>query len=300
VEYRVRLDDDNATAAFTSVQADIERNASEYTQDFAMGMRRTVRTATNRTGREMALENVTVTATNETLPQLYGVVTYEFRWTNFAATDGNRLRMGDALAGLFLDAESSLSLSWPSGYEAASVTPAATESMSNRVVWRGPMDFGPDEPSVVVRPAGGPPTLAIGAAVALLLAGLVAGWVVVRRRRTDERASDVLADDGAAASAGGAVADTGESEADSEQTAEADDDESADAPPEELLSNEEKVLRLLDEHGGRIKQQEIASEYDWTDAKTSQVVGKLRDEDEVETFRIGRENVVTLPEESDL
>jgi uncharacterized membrane protein len=57
---------------------------------------------------------------------------------------------------------------------------------------------------------------------------------------------------------------------------------------------------LLEDNGGRIKQQRIAEEYDWTDAKTSQVVGSLREDDAVETFRIGRENVVALPEESDL
>ncbi|MFC7196821.1 helix-turn-helix transcriptional regulator [Halosimplex aquaticum] len=60
------------------------------------------------------------------------------------------------------------------------------------------------------------------------------------------------------------------------------------------------MLRLLEENGGRVKQQRIAGELDWTDAKTSQVVGNLREDDAVETFRIGRENVVTLPEESDL
>jgi hypothetical protein len=70
----------------------------------------------------------------------------------------------------------------------------------------------------------------------------------------------------------------------------------AGAPPAELLSNEEQVLQLLESNGGRLKQQQVAGELDWTDAKTSQVIGGLREEDKVETFRIGRENVVTLPD----
>jgi len=72
--------------------------------------------------------------------------------------------------------------------------------------------------------------------------------------------------------------------------------DTAETPPAELLSNEEQVLKLLNEAGGRVKQQQVASELDWTAAKTSQVIGGLREDDELETFRIGRENVVTLPD----
>ena len=66
--------------------------------------------------------------------------------------------------------------------------------------------------------------------------------------------------------------------------------------PPELLSNEERVLQLLEQRGGRIKQQDVVSELDWTEAKTSQVVGDLREDDEIEVFRIGRENVLSLPD----
>jgi len=74
----------------------------------------------------------------------------------------------------------------------------------------------------------------------------------------------------------------------------------SDGPPAELLSNEERVLRLLEENGGRMKQQQVVQELDWTDAKTSQVVGTLREQDDVEVYRIGRENVLALPGETDL
>jgi Uncharacterized membrane-associated protein/domain len=65
------------------------------------------------------------------------------------------------------------------------------------------------------------------------------------------------------------------------------------------LSNEERVLRLLKGNGGRMKQQQVVTELDWTDAKTSQVVGSLREDEKIEVFRIGRENVLTLPGETD-
>ncbi|MFC7141086.1 hypothetical protein ACFQMA_14780 [Halosimplex aquaticum] len=293
VAFRVRLTDENETAAFESVQADVEENATAFTSQFATGMERTVASAENRTGREMALENVTVTATTEQLPQEYGVLTYRFRWTNFAAADGDRLRIGDSLSGFFLDGESSLTLAWPEEYERQSVTPQPDESGETTVTWRGPADFGPDEPRVVAAPAGGLSTTLLAVAAFLLVALAAGGWLY--RSRSGGEDADERRSGGAAA--GGAA--TGSAAADGATDA-ADTDTAPDEPPEELLSNEERVLRLLEENGGRVKQQRIAGELDWTDAKTSQVVGNLREDDAVETFRIGRENVVTLPEESDL
>ncbi|MFC7232041.1 helix-turn-helix transcriptional regulator [Saliphagus sp. GCM10025308] len=64
----------------------------------------------------------------------------------------------------------------------------------------------------------------------------------------------------------------------------------------ELLSNEEQVINLLESRGGRMKQQSVVEELDWTDAKTSKVVTGLREEGKLESFRLGRENVLSLPE----
>ncbi|ELZ29475.1 hypothetical protein C475_02463 [Halosimplex carlsbadense 2-9-1] len=293
-EFRVRLDDENTTAAFESVQADVRENASSFTSQFATGMSRTVASAENSTGREMALSNVTVTATRERLPQEYGVLTYRFRWANFAATDGDRLRVGDSLSGLFLDRESSLVLSWPVGYERQSATPEPDATGNGSVTWRGPVDFGPNEPRAVAAPAGGGlPTTALAGLLVVLVAAVAGGGLLYRSRSSD---------DGAAAGGAAATADSDRGASDTETADESTegDRETREQPPAELLSNEEKVVRLLEDNGGRVKQQQIAGEFDWTDAKTSQVVGNLRDEDAIETFRIGRENVVALPEESDL
>ncbi|PSQ38552.1 hypothetical protein BRD10_03900, partial [Halobacteriales archaeon SW_12_71_31] len=49
--------------------------------------------------------------------------------------------------------------------------------------------------------------------------------------------------------------------------------------------------------GGRVRQQEIVEALDWTEAKTSQVVSGMREEGTIEGFRLGRENVLTLPDE---
>ncbi|WP_423751014.1 helix-turn-helix transcriptional regulator [Salinirarus marinus] len=66
---------------------------------------------------------------------------------------------------------------------------------------------------------------------------------------------------------------------------------------EDLLSNEERVLKFVEERGGRVKQQEIVQAFDWTEARTSQILRDLRDDGELEGFRLGRENVLKLPDD---
>ncbi|MBX0322552.1 hypothetical protein EGH21_05875 [Halomicroarcula sp. F13] len=309
VAYRIRLETDNDTQAFEELQADIRANETAYTDRFGDRMAGTARAAENATGREMAIENVSVTATQESFGQTYGVVTYRFQWTNFAATDDGRLTAGDALSGLFLDSETSLTLSWPAGYGAQSVTPQPDDRSNTSATWRGQQQFGTDEPRVVLAQEGGGSgdggldTTLVGGALVVVL-GLVGAAYWARRSGLlagdggDGREGDEPAQQSTAASEGGAsqsVTDDASGAAGNAASAGAAGN-GASEPPADLLSNEEQVLKLLNENGGRIKQQEVASRLDWTDAKTSQVIGGLREDDELETFRIGRENVVTLPD----
>ncbi|MBV0902302.1 helix-turn-helix transcriptional regulator [Haloarcula salina] len=293
VAYRVRLADDNETAAFEDLQADVRANSSAYTDRFAGRMERTARAAENATGREMTIENVTVQTRTETLGQTYGVVTYRFAWTNFAAASDGRLEIGDSLSGLFLDGETSLTVRWPSAYRAEGVTPSPDERTNTSVTWRGQQEFGADEPRAVVTSGaaasddGGPNTLLVVAAIGLV-ALVVAAYAVRRYGLSD---GDDSPDRSGPTESGDSTADTA-----TPPPNDANGGAGAETPPQDLLSNEEQVVQLLEANGGRLKQQRVASELDWTDAKTSQVISGLRDDDEVETFRIGRENVVTLPD----
>ncbi|AGB38217.1 helix-turn-helix transcriptional regulator [Natronococcus occultus] len=70
----------------------------------------------------------------------------------------------------------------------------------------------------------------------------------------------------------------------------------ADAVDLELLSDEERVLRLLRQNGGRMKQGSIVSETGWSNAKVSQLLSQMADDGDIEKLRIGRENLITLPE----
>jgi hypothetical protein len=292
ISYRVRLDDANTTEAFEDLRADVRENPENYTDDFRRRLSGTADSAENVTGREMAIRNVTVTAETRQLPQEYGVITYRFEWTNFAAVEGDRIRAGAAVEGLFLDESTTLLFTWPDTHRVERVTPRESADVgSDRVSWSGPLEFAGGEPALVLTSAptetetttstaasGDDPPL-----VAVVLALLLAVGVVVSYAHRRPSAGS----GGGSTGSGGAPAATDAEEPES----------GADERPAELLSNEEQVVRLLESEGGRMKQQAVVRELDWTEAKTSQVISGMREDGEVETFRIGRENVVTLPDE---
>jgi uncharacterized membrane protein len=66
---------------------------------------------------------------------------------------------------------------------------------------------------------------------------------------------------------------------------------------EPLLADEDRVERLLAERGGRMRQQAIGEELDWSRSKTSRVLGRMAEADQVRKLQLGRENVIALPDE---
>jgi len=176
----------------------------------------------------------------------------------------------------------------------------------------------PDTPTDT--PAGSLPGGVV--VVPLLVVGAAAAYLL-RRRREDDGEGAGTADDGgpdvpAGGAAGGgsdaAVADADDGGTDAEPTPGADAGADADtggdpgAPAEptpedpfagvdvEMLSDEERVLRLLEANGGRMKQARIVKETDWSNAKVSQLLSSMEDDDAIDKLRIGRENLISLPD----
>ena len=289
IEYRTRLETDEDEAAFDDLQDDINADPEPYAERFQDRMDTTAESAESATGREMAITEMTVSAERLDLPREYGVLTYSFRWSNFAAVDGDRLLVGDAIDGLFLDEETTLRISWPDTYELLNASPDPSDTRTGTVVYTGPTNFatgeprielGPPEASVPADPDGtlSASPLLFAALVALLLAGAGAAFIIYRRSGEDSESAD-----------------GSETAADSAQGTDTD----AESIDPSLLSNEEQVLELIEREGGRMKQKQVAEALGWTDAKTSQVTKKLREEGKLDGFRLGRENVLSLPDESD-
>lgn len=291
LQYRLRLDDDETKQAFEELEAELDEDPSTYLDSFEERLTETVRTAEAATDREMSADGFAVSTRTESQPQAeYGVVTFEFEWSGFAAVDDEEIRAGDAIDQLFLEDEQRLQMSWPDSYELESTTPEPAVRDQQRVVWRGPIDFDAGQPRIVLSPVDERSSLWIAAGLGLAVVGLgaVAYWWHRREKQPEESSPPV----GAGQEGGGGPDEpTASGTTDSTEPAET----SSDTPPE-LLSNEERILQLLQENGGRMKQKAVAEELDWSAAKTSQVVSDLRDAEEVESFRLGRENILTLPD----
>lgn len=310
IDYQIRLDSDADRQAFEEIQSEIASNESAYLGPFRERMNRTVAAAESATDREMTASRFAVsTDRNSQLQAEFGHVRYRFEWGGFAVVDDGTIRTGDAVDSLFLDDSESLVFQWPDGYGVASSEPDPERVENNSIVWQGQIDFEAGQPRVVLSTdaddgagdGGSDPGDPSGDGDG----GTDDGG------SDDGGTDDGGADDGGSSSmsvmpmlgivglvlvagAGVAVLVTNRGEDDSSEGRAATG--TGDTPPEDLLSNEERVLQLLQKNGGRMKQKQVAEQLDWTAAKTSQVVGGLRDDDEVDSFRLGRENVLTLPD----
>ena len=227
-----------------------------------------------------------------------GEIRLSFTWTNFARVDGERLIVDDAFEttdGTWLPglAEGqTLVLQPPEGY---GVTTAPVAPRDRTLQWEGPVSFQPGYFEIVYQPGVEPSNslvdlsnlLLVGALV-LSGAALTLGLYLLWRRRSE---AELLMP-----SLGG-----WESDSDSESaTTNGASGAEAGLPDEqdiELLSDEERVERLLERNGGRMKQAKIVEETDWSNAKVSQLLSSMAETGRIEKLRIGRENLISLPGE---
>ncbi|MFB6102477.1 MAG: hypothetical protein ABEJ73_07910 [Haloplanus sp.] len=273
--------------------------------------------ASRATGRQMAIRNLSRNATihNET-----GVLRLSFTWTNFVTdTDagfvvedavlmpGNRTWLSS------IGPSQRLIVDTPPGYQ---VTDTRFGLNNGSVVVDGPHTFrkplsisyqqtATEEPS----PDSGLPWALIGG---VLLGGLalLGAFLYVRRRgagageptpdtggeagaESAEPAPDEATEAEQAPEAGERPDETTEGAA-APDTGEGGDETDVDPA---LLSDEERVEYLLDQNGGRMKQARIVRETGWSDAKVSQLLSTMADEGRIEKLRLGRENLISLPDE---
>lgn len=308
------LDGGNDTAAFRTVADRFEAGTAD-TGIAVAPFRRAADAASEESGRSMTITGVersarVVNGTNGT-----GYLVLQFQWTNFSRVQGDRIVVDDAFetpSGTWLPAlgpDQTLVIRPPPDY---GVLSAPKGPMNGTLRWTGPTAF--DDGAIDITYERGarttttvsPPGNGLGALGIALLTGaaalLIGGGAYVWVRRSgeprgrveeasppgttppEETETERVAEENEAAESVGA----GEAEADDE----------ADGPEAtELLSDEERVERLLEANGGRMKQATIVDETGWSNAKVSQLLSSMEEDDRVEKLRIGRENLISLPGE---
>ncbi|MEZ3163740.1 hypothetical protein ABNG03_04265 [Halorubrum sp. RMP-47] len=321
VAVRYSLADENETATFRTVGDRFRDGEVGPDVELFEGFRRE---ANRNVDRSMAIEGVDREFDVHEDPSEFDVATDDaaavgelrltFTWTAFLAQDGENLVLGDALTtpenGTWLrslGADQTLEVRTPEGYTVTSTPSTAVTQLSDGdVIIEGPQTFNGGEPvAIVYGPAGAAsPPWGMFLAAIVLAAVLVAGSVVGYRRVSAEGGAP---GDPIANGEGNAPADTERRSADDPNAGEMEDpgaaDESADGeggePDLSLLSDEERVERLLGENGGRMRQADIVAETGWSDAKVSQLLSAMADEKRVEKLRLGRENLISLPDDEE-
>ncbi|ELY53627.1 helix-turn-helix transcriptional regulator [Natronolimnohabitans innermongolicus] len=331
IESRFLVDDDETDEfeAYADAVADGERIDGYDIEDFE-----TFRVAAeDATDREMTFEDAHWEDVHfeslEGEDQQLATISYTFTWTNFASVDGERIAFGDAFV---TDEESGdvwfptledgqrLVIEAPSSFAFDSTPRGASDGT---ISYDGPATLEADDYQIVFLynddegGGGGEPgsdgELFVSATEALLAFGAFVVLIVTvslaisRYQRGDwpfDAIRDEIDGDGPAATAStdgsgtGFVDDPRRSgvEHEFDETEAVDDDDAEDDVDVELLSDEERVKRLLTQNGGRMKQAAIVNETGWSDAKVSQLLSEMDDDDEIEKLRIGRENLITLPD----
>jgi len=256
--------------------------------------------------REIRITNESwVTNKSGTGENATGRLSLSLTWENFARMAGDRLIVDDVLVtseqGLWLEsltANQELIIRVPAGY---GVIDANVDVQDRALRWQGPVDFDettlqatfignratptptPTRRSPILLWGLGSVFLVLGAAAVAYLwyrdTGQMPAPVEPETDGESPAGMESTPPDPPAAAAASDSTDDGEAEMD-----------------EELLSDEERVERLLEANGGRMKQADIVDETGWSNAKVSQLLSSMAEEERIDKLRIGRENLISFPD----
>lgn len=259
------------------------------------------------TDREMSATNFERSASVTYRPNAMGVVEMEFTWENFAPVDDDgTVTVGDVFGGgLYIGPSQTLTIRPGGDLVFATVRPTddlrysgdAIED-STWVSWSGETDFEDGHPRVSLEPAAADSDAGSGSdneatgdgtpmdtrwlgLLVVLTAGGVGAIVAWRRYRP------VGNDDGG-----------GSASVDSEPTDRSPAEDSAinSAPlsEAELMTDEDRVVTLIKQNGGRMKQVNIVEETGWSKSKVSMLLSEMEMEGTISKLRVGRENIISL------
>ncbi|MFB6252566.1 MAG: helix-turn-helix transcriptional regulator [Halobellus sp.] len=324
VEMQYPLETENETQGFRRIASRYE-NEQGVVGPRVMLFEALSQQASEATGREMSITNVTYRGSVDA-DRGTGTLALTFTWINFLEQGDNQTLVLEDVFSLpsaeeddrqtwlsIFDADQTIRIRPPDGYTVTS-TSIAVQQRESAIIFTEPSDFEGDRDLRIVYSTVGPadrlPLSLIGGGAVIAVAIAAGAWVL-RGRQTVQpdrrRASgdEVTRPEGpadephsseAAPPAGVSEHSDATPTTDTERDVDDADDESEGIDPS-LLSDEERVEHLLEQNGGRMKQATIVDETGWSDAKVSQLLSTMADEGRVNKLRLGRENLISLPDD---
>ena len=294
VTMRFPTETDEQADAFAALEADIEEEGLETylpIEPYAMAATQ----IGEEVDRSMRIEGVEreIIHGNQT-----GIVSMTFVWTEFSRATEHRVIVGDAFAATgqtwlaTLDHNEHIRIHGPPNYTVES----SGMPVQNGTMWlSGPADLSDQHLSGTFIAPGHQTSPSNGSTIPGLIGGVLIGLttlalLLVMAAYLD-RPSLARALDGMK------IGEESATEDETEEESESQDVEASDPLGDrELLSDEELVESLIEHHGGRMKQAQIVTETDWSNAKVSQLLSQMAEDGDVEKLRIGRENLISLSE----
>jgi hypothetical protein len=312
IEARYDLDTGNETRAFRAVADRYEAGEADAGPDVVL-FETLRRRASEATERNMAIGNVTYHASVDD-DAGRGTLALTFRWTNFLrGGDNGTLVLDDAFR--LPTAEEDRQRTWlsifddtqririrpPEGYAVTS-TSIPVQQRESAVVLAEPSDFEGDSALRITYTSVGrtdrfPVELVAGAGIVAVVAVAAGVWTLRRRPGRDAPGDAPRPPDDTPAPVGSAdPTEPDAADADDGTPGDGDDESAVDLS---LLSDEERVERLLERNDGRMKQATIVDEMGWSDAKVSQLLSAMAEDGRIDKLRLGRENLISLPDDDD-
>jgi uncharacterized membrane protein len=314
---RLFANDDNATAArenFEAFAEEFEANETDLYDGFTNQSRTLTEIGAQTTGREMDATNFrrsaqveeqfTATGASGNESTATGVVEMSFTWTEFGVVEADRIVVGDVFERLPLASNQAIVIEAGGDLTFRSIEPddgqyAGTSlEDATSVRWSGQREFIDGRPRAVFdRPGAGSAETGLLATMsdlslgwyfvgALLCVGIGVAAVVWYRRRGpgSEEVAATASDSTDGSAPPPAAADTnGESDGEPEPLSD-----------EELMTDEDRVVTLIQENGGRMKQVNIVEETGWSKSKVSMLLSDMEDDGTISKLRVGRENIISL------
>ncbi|NHN41011.1 hypothetical protein G9C85_05085 [Halorubellus sp. JP-L1] len=326
IRYERRLANQSEREQFETFAERFENESTDLSENFQSRATSLTAAGRNATGRDMTASSFTRDARVEEQFNTLGIVELSFQWSAFGVVrDDGSVVVGDVFdGGIYLGPNQALVFQHGPGLQFQRVDPAGSASgetlpSSDSVTWQGEQDFSDERPRATFVPAGsGTTTPGDGSTTApggdgtdagsrtddaaggdglgmlpMVVLALVA--VLVAAFAVREYGGDLVTTDGSRGDDADATADaTTESAAGSG----ASDPDASNAAPavadEELLTDEDRVVSLLEEHGGRMRQVNIVDQTGWSKSKVSMLLSDMEDDDVISKLRVGRENIVSL------
>lgn len=265
-----------------------EQDNPELYENFEQGARLLTEKGTTQTGRQMNASSFTHEAYVSRLDNS-GIVEMSFLWSNFSEVEGDRIIIGDVFkGGLYIRQNQRVEISWSDELTVTNASPQPDDRSSDTITWVSPntsKQFYDGKPNVVFeRGASGDasgyttttnlltrPWL-VGTSV-LLIVGL--GAVIALRRD--------------------AITLNPPFELRDRSTAEQGSTDTVPAITEaELMTDEDRIISLLRDNGGRMKQVKIIEQTGWSKSKVSMLLSEMDEEGDISKLRVGRENIISL------